>query len=71
MKSLSRREFAALARKSLAAAPVAVAVLAQTPAPPPDADPVKAVREANQRNTETLAKFEIPIAAEPAFVFKA
>ena len=34
-------------------------------------DLAKAVREQNQRAGELLAKFEIPLATEPAFQFKA
>jgi hypothetical protein len=29
------------------------------------------VHDANQRNSDTLAKFELPIATEPAFRFEA
>ena len=63
--TLSRRELAAAA----VAAVVAPAVESQTPQPASDV--AKAVHDANQRNSEALTKFEIPIATEPAFQFKA
>jgi len=45
--------------------------LAQAPQPPADKpDPVAAAREENRRSAEALAKFEIPMSAEPAFIFK-
>ena len=53
-------------------AAAAVAADAQNPAAnnqSPDVE--KSVREANARNSQTLAQFEIPIATEPAFQFKA
>jgi hypothetical protein len=45
---------------------------AQTPAPQPETkpDPVTAAREENRRAAETLAKFEIPMSTEPAFIFR-
>jgi hypothetical protein len=62
-----------LSRRELATAAVAAVV-----APPgesqtaqPAADLAKVVHDASQRNSEALAKFEIPIATEPAFQFKA
>ena len=59
---LSRRELAALAATQL---------LAQPPAPVQAADDLsKAAHDANQRNSEALAKFEVPIATEPAFKFQ-
>jgi len=60
-QGLSRRELAAAAAGSA----FAMKAAAQAPAPPPTA------REANERNAETLAKFELPAATEPAFQFKA
>jgi hypothetical protein len=45
------------------------AIAQQTPAAPSDF--MKAARDANQRNAETLAKFEVPVSTEPAFQFKA
>ena len=62
---ISRRELGAVA----VAAVVAPSAEPQTPAPQPDL--AQSVRDANRRNAETLAKFEIPIATEPAFEFKA
>lgn len=35
-----------------------------------DADIPKLVHDANQRNSDTLTKFEIPIGTEPAFRFE-
>jgi len=59
---ISRRELAAT---TLAAA---LAPAAQSQTQPGLA---KTVRDAQQRNLDTLTKFEIPIATEPAFQFKA
>jgi hypothetical protein len=53
----------------VAASASALAARAQQPAP--EADATKAARDANQRNSETLAKFEVPMSTEPAFQFKA
>ncbi len=58
---LTRRELAALA----AAAP------AQPQAAASPEEELKAARERNRRNAETLAKFAIPPGTEPAFQFKA
>jgi hypothetical protein len=53
----------------------AAVVEAQTAPPAPAqlaaAELAKATREQNQRMGETLAKFELPLATEPAFQFKA
>jgi hypothetical protein len=38
---------------------------------PTQADMAKVTREQNQRAGDVLAKFEIPLATEPAFQFKA
>jgi hypothetical protein len=68
--TLSRRELAAAAM----AAVVAPSVESQTPQPATGSattDLAKVVHDANQRNSETLTKFEVPIATEPAFQFKA
>ena len=65
---LSRRGLLALAGASAAQA------MAQTPPPPPavpNPDPVAAAREDNRRSAENLARFEIPMSTEPAFVFRA
>jgi hypothetical protein len=50
---------------------------AQTPAQPVPAsqgdakpDAVAKAREDNRRSAEVLAKFEIPMATEPAFIFR-
>ncbi|MES1262172.1 MAG: hypothetical protein ABUS49_10585 [Acidobacteriota bacterium] len=63
---LSRREMAALAAGSA----LAVKSSAQTP-PAANADTAQAVREGNRRNSELLAKFDVPAATEPAFQFRA
>jgi hypothetical protein len=49
-------------------------LLAQTPAPPLPQnadDELKAVRDQNRRISEQLAKFPLPMTAEPATRFKA
>ncbi len=45
----------------------------QTPTPQPDAkpDPVAAAREENRRSAEALAKVDVPMSTEPAFIFRA
>lgn len=58
-----------LTRRKLAAALLAPAAAAQTPAP--SADPVQAARDRIKANGEILAKIEIPMDTEPAFQFKA
>jgi hypothetical protein len=62
-----------LTRRELAAAAMAAvtAPSAESQTPSPSGDLSKVIHDANQRNSETLAKFEIPIATEPAFQFKA
>ena len=62
-----------LSRRELAAAAVAgvVAPSGESQTPPPAQDLAKVVHDANRRNADTLAKFEIPISTEPAFQFKA
>jgi len=62
---LSRRELAVAV--ATAVTPIAPQAEAQT-AP---TDLAKTVRDANQRNSEALAKLEIPLPTEPAFQFKA
>ena len=64
---LSRREIAGLAATPL----LAQVTLAQVAPSTPAVDLAKAARDANQRNSETLAKFQVPIATEPAYQFKA
>ncbi|MFB3829464.1 MAG: hypothetical protein ACE15B_22025 [Bryobacteraceae bacterium] len=56
---LSRRELAALAAAASARA-------AERPE-----DELKAARESGRRTGETLAKVQIPVETEPAFLFKA
>ena len=63
---LTRRELGAAAVSTVAAA----AATAQTPAPA-DQNIAQTVRDTNRRNAEALRKFEVPIATEPAFQFKA
>jgi hypothetical protein len=73
--TLTRRELAAAAVAAMAAP----SAESQTQQPAADlaktdlakTDMAKVVYDANQRNSEALAKFEIPIATEPAFQFKA
>jgi hypothetical protein len=62
-----------LTRRELAAAAVAAvsAPSAEPQEPQSAADLAKVVHDANQRNSEALTKFEIPIATEPAFQFRA
>jgi hypothetical protein len=51
----------------------ASAQTAATPAPVPPANPdfAQQARDSVQRNHDALAKFDIPMATEPAFQFKA
>jgi hypothetical protein len=63
--TLSRRELA------VAAVGAVAAPQGESQTPQPAADLAKVIHDTNQRNSETLTKFEIPIAAEPAFQFKA
>jgi hypothetical protein len=63
-----------LTRRQLAVALSAPALLAQPPAPPlPQTadDELKTVRDQNRRISEQLAKFPLPMTAEPATRFKA
>ena len=70
---LSRRGLLVLAGSSAA---LSQAIAQAPPAPPPATesaakpDPLAAAREENRRSAETLAKFEIPMSTEPAFVFR-
>ena len=60
----SRRKFG----KLVAAAPLGASV-----ASPQAAPPAEELRQANQRraaSAEALARFELPMAVEPAFVFR-
>ncbi|HBY64641.1 MAG TPA: hypothetical protein DEH78_32885 [Solibacterales bacterium] len=63
----TRRE-AALAL--IAAAPAAAPAQGQTPAPAAN-DELAAARELFARNADALLKYEVAIATEPAFVFRA
>jgi hypothetical protein len=58
-----------MTRRSLALALAGGTALAQPPASPDEE--LAAARKQLQSNGENLAKFEIPMATEPAFVFKA
>lgn len=60
----SRREL------TLGAAVAALAPKVSAQPAPPAGDATQQARDAWQRNAETLAKFEIPMATEPAFQFK-
>lgn len=61
-----------LSRRGILALAGAGAGLAQQPPAPPPAnpDPLAKAREENRRAAETLAKFDIPMSTEPAFVFR-
>lgn len=66
-----------ITRRKLAAVALAPALLAQTPpsqTPPPipsnPEEELAAARAQNQRNSQALDKFAVPIATEPATVFK-
>ena len=65
---LSRRGMLAMA----SAGAVLGKAIAQIPAAPPVAnpDPVEKARAENRRSAEILAKFEIPMSTEPAFIFR-
>ena len=62
-----------LTRRQLATALTAAAALAQTPTGPPAApeDELKAARDRLKANGAALARQEVPVAAAPAFQFKA
>jgi hypothetical protein len=62
-----------ITRRTLAGAILTPAALAQTQAPIPRTpdEELAAIREQNGRNSEALAKLQVPIATEPAFQFKA
>jgi hypothetical protein len=62
-----------ITRRRLGAAVLApAALLAQTPPPLPTSpeEELAAVRDQNRRNSEALDKFQVPMATEPAFLFK-
>jgi hypothetical protein len=67
-----------LSRRTMLALAGASAALAQTPAqttPAPQAaaptDPLEKARAENRQSAENLTRFEIPMATEPAFTFRA
>ncbi|HEX4278614.1 MAG TPA: hypothetical protein VHZ74_24830 [Bryobacteraceae bacterium] len=62
---ITRRQLAAVAAGSAAVS--FTAITAQTP----ESDWDKAARESHRENSDVLRKFEIPMATEPAFHFKA
>lgn len=65
IRKITRRELAAAAAGSL----IAGAAMAQPPASPQDFG--KAALDSHQKNSETLAKFDVPMSLEPAFLFRA
>jgi len=65
---LTRREMVASA---VASSAVAAKAMAQSGALSAAPDFAKQAHDNMQRNADTLAKFAIPIATEPAFQFKA
>jgi hypothetical protein len=65
-----------ITRRKLALASLGSAVAlgaAQAPPPPasPPEDPNAAAKEQVRKNSEALAKFDLPMSTEPAFQFKA
>ena len=63
-----------ITRRKLAAALAPAALLAQAPQPPIPSNPdeeLAATRAQNQRTSQALDKFAVPMAVEPATVFKA
>jgi hypothetical protein len=58
-----------ISRRELAGVALAGAAAAQTPPNEPDVQ--AQAQQQVARNSETLLKFEVPMAAEPAFQFKA
>jgi hypothetical protein len=63
MKKLTRRQLATQIGGSAAISFVAARAMAQ--------DWDKAALQSHKENSEALAKFEIPMSTEPAFLFKA
>jgi len=62
-----------ITRRQLALAALAPAALAaQTPPPLPAnrEEELAAIKEQNRRNAEALDKVKVPMATEPAFLFK-
>ena len=69
MKRLTRRNlFAAAAAVAVAAAP---STLAQAPAASSRDEDLKDAREAIANHAAQIAKVRVPIATEPAFIFRA
>ena len=62
-----------ITRRELAGLLAGPALLAQTPAatPPTPDQELQAARDQNRQNQEQLAKFPVPMAAEPATHFRA
>jgi hypothetical protein len=58
---------AKITRRQLAALVVTAPALAQNN---PSVDEVKAAVERRRRDAETLARYPVPMTAEPAFVFR-
>jgi len=58
-----------LSRRALASVALAGAAAAQTA--PPESDELPQAQKQTARNSETLLKFEVSQATEPAFQFKA
>ena len=65
MKGFTRRDLAAVVASG------AVVLKAQTPIPAAGSDLYNKAREGKRTAAEELAKFELPMATEPAFQFKA
>ena len=70
MKKVTRRQAAAVTGSAAISLALARAA-AQAPAAAPGTDWDAAARESHRENSETLAKFELPMSVEPAFQFKA
>ena len=62
-----------ISRRQLAGVALSAAASAQAPAPPPqvETDELEQARKQVARNSEVLLKFEVSMASEPAFQFKA
>ena len=60
-----------LSRRQLATLAAASAIRARAQAPVSDPDLTQAARDSNKRNSDALAGYEIPLATEPAYQFKA
>jgi hypothetical protein len=68
---LSRRNLLALAGTGAVLAEAAAQTQTPPPKPSTPEERVAAAREDNRRSAERLAKFDIPISTEPAFLFRA